>query len=228
MRFRLFYRRPKKKKNKALFVLPLFVLFTIFLGIFFLIRLDRMLFPIALQAAELHARAKMNEFINSSTINAIERHSLVSEDFYNITTGYDGKLNSLSVNTILINHLTNEIAVSMSEELTGLDNERVQIPYGALTGIRIIANLGPLYTVYLMPMGEVIVDYSSSFASVGINQVNFQVWLNINARMNIINPLQSSEILLERRVPLVNTVINAEIPNVYFNNSADGIIISPP
>ncbi|MCL2565116.1 MAG: sporulation protein YunB [Defluviitaleaceae bacterium] len=230
MRFRLFYRKPRKKKrkNKGFFLLPLIVLFMIFVGIFFIIRLDRTIFPIALQAAELHAMAHMNEIVNSSTMGAIERHSLISQDFYSISTNYDGKLNSLSVNTVLINHLSNEIAVSMSRELIELDNERIQIPYGALTGIRVIANLGPMYTVYLMPIGEVLVDYSSSFASVGINQVNFQVWLNINARINIVNPLQSSEILLERRVPLVNTVINAEIPNVYFNNSADGIIISTP
>jgi len=124
--------------------------------------------------------------------------------------------------------LTNEIAVYMSRELMAMDNERVEIPYGALTGVRVLANIGPMYTVYLMPIGEVMVDYSSSFSSVGINQVNFQVWLNVRARMSIINPLQSSEIVLERKIPLVNTVINAEIPNVFFNAAPDGIIISPP
>jgi len=216
----------KRKKPKGFFLVPIIMLAIV--GIVFLIRLDMMLFPVALQAAEMTARARMNEIVNDATMEAIDRQGLVSEDFYSISVSDDGRLNSLSINTVLINNLSNEIAVSMSRELIGLDNERVQIPYGALTGIRVIANVGPLYTVYLMPIGEVLVDYSSSFSSVGINQVNFQVWLNIKARMSIINPLQSSEILLERKVPLVNTVISAEIPNVYFNAAPDGIIISPP
>lgn len=224
------YRKPnrQKKKRKRLFVLPLIFLFLLLAGILFLVRLDMTLFPAALKAAEILARARMNEVVNYSTIGAIERHRLVSEDFYNISIDDDGRLTALSVNTILINHLSNEIAVAMSRELTMLDNERVEIPYGALTGIRVMANLGPGYAVYLMPAGDVAVDYSSSFSSVGINQVNFQVWLNVSTRMSIINPLQSSDVLLERRVPLVNTIINAEIPNVYFNSSPDGIIISPP
>jgi len=228
---RLFYRgakksKEKKKRSKAFFVL--LPIFFIIVGIAFIIRLDAMLFPVALQAAEITARGRMNEIINYSTLSAIDRQGLATEDFYSVFINEEGQLSTLSVNTILINSLANEIAVYMSRELMEMDNERIQIPYGALTGVRVMANMGPMYTVYLMPIGEVMVDYSSSFSSVGINQVNFQVWLNVNARMSIINPLQSSEIALERKIPLVNTVINAEIPNVFFNSAPDGIIISPP
>ena len=228
---RLFYRGPmkikeKKKRSKAFFLLlPLFLMIA---AIAFVIRLDAMLFPVALQAAEITARGRMNEIINYSTMSAIDHQGLSTEDFYSVFINDDGQLSTLSVNTILINNLTNELAVYMSRELMAMDNERVEIPYGALTGVRVLANIGPMYTVYLMPIGEVMVDYSSSFSSVGINQVNFQVWLNVKARMSIINPLQSSEIVLERKIPLVNTVINAEIPNVFFNAAPDGIIISPP
>ena len=230
MRIKRSYKKPNSRKRKPLrlLLLPLVVLSIAAAGIFFLIRLDMTLFPAALQAAEVLAKARMNEIINYGAISAIERHNLVSEDFFSVTVDDEGRLNALSVNTILINHLTNELAVSMSRELTKLNTERVEIPYGALTGIRAIANLGPGYTVYLMPIGEVVVDYSSSFSSVGINQINFQVWLNVNTRMSIINPLQSSDVVLERRIPLVNTVINADIPNVYLGSPPDGIIISPP
>ena len=229
MRLRLFYKRAKKKskRSKAFYIIS-FIVIAVIAALAFIIRLDAMLFPVALQAAEITARSRMNEIINNSTIHAIDRHELVSGDFYSVSVNEEGQLNTLSVNTILINNLSNEIAVYMSRELMEMDNERVQIPYGALTGIRVMANMGPMYTVYLMPIGEVMVDYSSSFASVGINQVNFQVWLNVSARMSIINPLQSTEIVLDRKIPLVNTVINAEIPNVFFNAAPDGIIISPP
>ena len=228
---RLFYRGPKKivekkKRMRAFFAMIPMVVFVAMVA--FIIRLDSMLFPVALQAAEITARGRMNEIINYSTISAIDRNGLATEDFYSVFINDDGQLSTLSVNTILINNLSNEIAVYMSRELMDMDNERIEIPYGALTGIRVMANMGPMYTVYLMPIGEVMVDYSSSFSSVGINQVNFQVWLNVKARMSIINPLQSSEIVLERKIPLVNTVINAEIPNVFFNAAPDGIIISPP
>jgi len=230
MRFRFPYKKKaaSSKNTKRMFTLPFAALFIIISTSVFLVRLDMALFPIALQAAEVLARARINEVINEATISAIEGRNLVSEDFYNISIDDDGRLNTLSLNTVLINYLSNEIAVAMSRELAQKDIERIEIPYGALTGIRVLANFGPRYAVYLQPMGDVVVDYSSSFSSVGINQVNFQVWLNINTRMSIINPLQSNDVTLERRVPLVNAVINADIPNVFLGSPPDSIIIPPP
>jgi len=179
------------------------------------------MFPAGLQAAQIIAKTRMNEAVNNAALGIVERYGLVSDDFYTISYGGNGKLNTLSVNTMLINTLCNEIALDTSRELMNLKQEEIRIPYGVLTGARIFANIGPEYSINIMPMGEAEVDYSSSFESVGINQVNFQIWLIVNSKISIINPLQSDEICIERKIPLVNTVINSEVPEVYLN-SQDG------
>ena len=210
-------KKVRQRKTRTFFlILPAAL---IFLGVYLVSSLDSKMFPAGLQAGQIIAKTRMNEAVNTATSGIVEKHGLVSENFYTIDYNVSGKLNTLSVNTMLINTLCNEIALATSKELMNLESEKIQIPYGVLSGTRVFANLGPKYTLYLMPMGEAEVDYSSSFESVGINQVNFQIWLTINSRISIINPLQSDEITIERKIPLVNTVINSEVPNVYFNSS---------
>ena len=205
----------RKKVGKVFFVL---VVGLLLLGVYFLAALEREMLPAGLQAAKVIAKTRMNEAVNNATAGIVEKYGLVSDDFYTIEYNSGGKLSTLAVNTMLINSLCNEIALNTSKELMNLEQEKVQIPYGALMGARVFANLGPKYTLYLMPMGEAVADYSSSFESVGINQVNFQIWLIVNSKITIVNPLQSDDISIERKIPLVNTVINSEVPNVYLGS----------
>ena len=210
--------KKKSRRNRAGAFFLLLMIALLFFGLYLLEGLDRQMIPAGLQAAQMIAKTRMNEAVGNATSGVVEKYGLISESFYNMEYSSNGKLNTLSVNTILINTLCNEIALNTSKELMNLERERIEIPYGVLSGTRIFANIGPKYSVYLMPMGEATVDYSSSFESVGINQVNFQIWFTVNSKISIINPLQSDEITIERKIPLVNTVINSEVPEIYFNS----------
>jgi len=68
-------------------------------------------------------------------------------------------------------------------------------------------------------MGNAQVDYETGFEAVGINQVNFQVWLKVDSVIAVVNPLQRQEITVSRKVSLVNTVITGEVPSVYLSPS---------
>jgi len=120
------------------------------------------------------------------------------------------------VNTVLVNALCAEIADNISYEFISPNSKTISIPVGTLTGIDLLANVGPSYNVRVLPHGSAEVFYESHFESRGINQVNFQVWLDVAVNMRIINPLMPGEIVVERRVPIVNTVFSGKIPENFF------------
>jgi len=67
----------------------------------------------------------------------------------------------------------------------------------------------------LQPIGDATADYETSMTQAGVNQVNFQVWINVHTTVSIVNPLWSKDLEITRKLTLVNTVFNGEIPKTY-------------
>jgi sporulation protein YunB len=173
---------------------------------------NRAIMPAVITIANQRSVAIINDVINESLITTIHQFGLVSENFYNMTEDSEGQLASLSVDTILINQVAALLAVDISRQLS-IDNPTpISVPLGMLTGIPVLASMGPDISVNIVPTGEARVEYETSFTSAGINQINFQVWLTVETNMRIVVPLQEDIIPVTRRVPLVNTVFAGTVP----------------
>ena len=168
--------------------------------------------PIVNAIATLEARNRINKIILDTINDIVVESDMVTSDFYIKTEDNDGLITSLAVNTVLVNALCARLADNISNEFMMPESKAISIPVGSLTGIELFANIGPNYNVRVLPHGSAEVYYESRFESVGINQVNFQVWLDVSVNMRIINPLLPGEIIVERRVPIVNTVFSGKVP----------------
>ena len=71
----------------------------------------------------------------------------------------------------------------------------------------------------LLPMGAVRVDYETAFSSVGINQINYKIWLAVHLELRIVNPLYREDITLERKIMLADLVFSGKVPAHYFQIS---------
>jgi len=154
----------------------------------------------------------MNDVINDSLTDIVSELELTSENFYNMSLDSTGRLNSLSVDTILVNQVAAQLAVDISAALSYDAPMQVGVPLGLFTGVPIFAGLGPDFSLNIVPAGEARVEYATSFTSAGINQINFQVWLYVEANMRVVIPLQEATVPVSRRVPLVNTIFAGEVP----------------
>ncbi len=188
------------------------------LAVVFVIKeFDRNFMPTAVTMANLRAKTLINNAVNKSLSRIIAENSLKSEDFYTVKHDVTGVISSMSVNTILVNEICNKAALLISEELNNLSSEVIVIPAGSVMGYGVFSNVGPNVTFGILPMGSAVVDYRSGFESTGINQINFQVYLHVEATARVVNPLQRDEISITRDIPLVNTFISEPIPDSYFN-----------
>ena len=99
--------------------------------------------------------------------------------------------------------------------LNNLTTSKIRLPLGVFTGLPILSHFGPSTTIRLQPIGDATADYETSMTQAGVNQVNFQVWINVHTTVSIVNPLWSKDLEITRKLTLVNTVFNGEIPKTY-------------
>ena len=206
-------RRRKSKLKKFVYRIVFFMLVAIALFLFGLIFINSRIMPAVMEVAKIHSQNRVNHAINSSMSAFVEQNALVASDFYTNSEMPRG----FSINTVLINQICAQLAVDITDLLAEQRREVISVPIGMAAGIDIIAALGPAINVTVVPMGNALVDFETSFTSVGINQVNFQVWLNIESTIGLVTPLQNRRITMTRRVALVDTVYSGEIPHFYFS-----------
>jgi len=201
----------------------LMILITLAAFIYSYYRFDRRILPMALEAAEMHLQAEINNVINHEVHNIITERNLTSADFItkHNQSGDSGPM--LTVNTLLVNDISNVVAMRISNRLNNLDSEVVSIPMGMAFRLDTLAQVGPNINFRMAPIGNALVDYASSFTAVGINQVHFSIWLSIESEIRIINPVHSREIIVTRHVSLVDTIISGVVPDTYL--TMDGPIL---
>lgn len=182
--------------------------------IFFVISVAyiRFVMPISVKICQKYAITSINNIIQNSLYSSSK--NIKSEDFI-LRSDNNGRLEYLSVNSMIVNNICAETASTVSQNLNNLTTSKIRLPLGVFTGLPILSHFGPSTTIRLQPIGDATADYETSMTQAGVNQVNFQVWINVHTTVSIVNPLWSKDLEITRKLTLVNTVFNGEIPKTY-------------
>lgn len=179
--------------------------------------LNREVMPVIRSMARNEAKMIAIKSINSGIHNALEKNKVTTQDLLFYDYNEAGETISWNVNSIMINQLCTEVGENIIRDLHDVEAIQLKIPLGLVTGAHIFSNVGPKIPVKVMPKGTANIDYKNQLRATGINQVNHVVWLEIEMKMQIIVPLSSEELVVQRRVVLVDKVISGKVPSHYFN-----------
>lgn len=168
--------------------------------------------PISVKICQKYAITSINNIIQNSLCSSSK--NIKSDDFI-LRSDNNGRLEYLSVNSMIVNNICAETASTVSQNLNNLTTSKIRLPLGVFTGLPILSHFGPSTTIRLQPIGDATADYETSMTQAGVNQVNFQVWINVHTTVSIVNPLWSKDLEITRKLTLVNTVFNGEIPKTY-------------
>ena len=168
--------------------------------------------PISVKICQKYAITSINNIIQNSLYSSSK--NIKSDDFI-LRSDNNGRLEYLSVNSMIVNNICAETASTVSQNLNNLTTSKIRLPLGVFTGLPILSHFGPSTTIRLQPIGDATADYETSMTQAGVNQVNFQVWINVHTTVSIVNPLWSKDLEITRKLTLVNTVFNGEIPKTY-------------
>ncbi len=197
--------------------------FIIVLTVFFLLILlcfiylfERFAVPAALELAKERSVSRVNSSIAEYLKERIRDEGLEAGDLYNAYFDEEGRLTYLEVNSVMVNTLCADTAEHISKELNKLSTEKISLPVGVLTGLGFFSHSGEGIPVYITPSGKAEADYETEVVSAGIGQVNFKVWLVVDAEMGVVNPLFKEKFGITRKLMLVNTVFSGEVPSNFY------------
>jgi len=205
----------KKSKTKKFLILSIIII--IIICILIIIQYKNKVLPSVLEISKKYAVDTINEKINSSVEEIITKMNLTSKDFFEKEFDSEEKINYFSVDTMLINRVCSNTAAEISKRIKNSEDEKIKLPIGIFSGLDILTNIGPKFTISIILAGNTLVDYETAFESQGINQVNFKIWLVTTTDVSIINPFYTKEISVKRKLMLVNTVFNGSVPQTYLN-----------
>ena len=200
--------RKRKRNRKRKKFLPLLLPALLTVLCFFL--LEKNLLPPLKEISHMQCKAAANHIIDEAAANALARMELDASAL--LQKGADGESYTANTTCALLSR-------DITKQLNELPKEVIPIPLGAATHWGLLANQGPKIPFTLLPMGAVRVDYETAFSSVGINQINYKIWLAVHLELRIVNPLYQEDITLERKIMLADLVFSGRVPAHYFQIS---------
>lgn len=180
--------------------------------IYFAVSAERRVMSSLSAICSIEARNLANNAIDSAVNKAMLEINALSDDFYVV----DSQNMTIYADTMLINELCSAVSENINNETDELSKIKVEIPVGAALGVDLLSNTGPKAVFSLRQMGQSRVDYETSFVSVGINQTNFKVWLEVITEIQMVNPLKSGIVQTSRKVMIIDSVIKGGVPERYY------------
>lgn len=144
--------------------------------------------------------------------------------------------NNQVIKGVYINaEVANAIIIEVNQTINQLIDEnvineaisKIDIPLGSLVSKAIFSNLGPNIGIKAIPISSYKSNIYTKTKSLGINNSNFEVYVNIKIDVQTLIPLKEQAINYESNVLLGSILIQGEIPYYYYYSGTGTIEALP-
>ncbi len=204
-----------RKRNKKVFRISRLILISIvgllLLTYFFFTSYVN---PIILSTTKYKIQSLTLKAVNSA-ISEVMSNNIIYDDLIKTVMNNEGDIVLIQANSNLINRLSKELVRQAQNNIEKMGDIGIKVPIGTFSGIPILVGRGPDIHLKLLPIGSISANFSSSFASAGINQTSHKIYINIEAKVGIIMPLESKSIVNTIQVLVCESVIVGKVPTTY-------------
>mgnify|MGYP003294946861 CR=1 FL=1 len=173
--------------------------------------------PLIIKSSEAQVKSLTLKAVNNAIADVLAE-SVLYNDLVNIVTDENGKIVMLNANSILINKFSKELVKSAQNKLKTIGDEGMQIPLGNFTGIPLLTGIGPNIKVRLIPIGSIHCNFESKFQASGINQTHHMIYVNVEASVNMVLPVQNISVTSVSQVLISESIIVGEVPQTYLQS----------
>ena len=204
-----------RRKNKFFFLLSVFLLLILIL--FFVT--EKKLSPIIMAIGTQRAHMSATQIVQSAVNEEFAGFQLTAtyQEFMYIEKDNDGRVILMMPDVIKINLLVSSLVMDIEEKLRQMKREEINIPLGAVSGMRLFSSMGPNIKVLIRPIGHVEIHVLDDFIDAGINQTRHRIWLEVTTQMSIAIPFDSKKFETTTSVLLCEGIIIGPIPDTYLN-----------
>ena len=215
------YKRKRYKNGSKNVTKRKIVVFFTFLFVFialFIVYMSVLVTPLIVNTGKSQIKVIATKSMNFAVTEAINQN-ISYDDLVTTLTDSNGKIYMIEANTVKINNISNMIERVTLAHLNEIGRSPLEIPIGAFTGIALFSGMGPPVRIDLFPYGEVGCKFLSQFISVGINQTQHKIYVQVKATVNVVLPLKTFSVTMDNEVLVCESVIIGEIPETYLKSS---------
>lgn len=174
-------------------------------------------YPVFKASCETAASSKGVTIINEEVSKVMRNYSY--DNLISVEKDQNGKIAFIKADSICINDIVTKIVSNIQKQFDGIPRISVFINMGSVSGISALKNFEPRFEVELESAGNINATTRTDFQSIGINQTHHKIYLDIDARVGILTPLDTFGKDVSTEVLLTEAVIVGEVPDSYYNLS---------
>lgn len=203
-------RQMKIKKSFVLFFIILITTMLICICIF-----NKNIEPVLKALCEENARSIALKSSNMAVRESIE--GIKYEDLMTVQKDYNGKINALTANVMIMNTISNKVTTRTEEEINKNKESNITIPIGSFVGSKLLGGYGKEIDIKTIPVGSVKAEFKSTFESSGINQTKHKISIEIITEIKVIAPFYIDTQEYINSIIIAETVIVGDTPSTYFD-----------
>lgn len=199
------------KFNLLIILIFILILFNVFIYAF-----DKSITPTVISVADAEMRAKSIEIVNKAILDEFSKQFNYDEIIH-VEKDINGNIVLLKADTLKLNKIACDVALSSQKELKELGNIGIKVPIGYILKNNILSYFGPSITIKMQPVGQIETKYISEFEQAGINQTRHKIYVQVKTKVRVIIPLKSNDIEVNNEVAVAETIIVGKIPDSALN-----------
>ena len=204
-------RKPRRHKLGGIIILSaIMAMITAFLYVF-----SVSLRPALIRVSQAYAKNVVSQVIDDEVKKVMLEEFFSYDKIVVISRDKDGNVTSVSANSTLINRFTNDLGISIGDELDKISRVKRKIPLSSVFGTDLFSGLGPRITVRFVPISVTNADISHTFEEAGINQTIHTVNLTVTVDMEVLIPMAGSTLHINSGMPIAQTLIVGSVPGTY-------------
>lgn len=229
----------KKRKHKSINIIVILIILLIIVTSVFIKYYSQKAMPLLKTYAEAEVRKLTILIINKSITKQV--YDISSDKIFKVVYNKSGEITLIDFDTKVSSEILSTVTNLVESNLRAIEAGKidrldlpenslsnynlellekgiiVEVPFGIVSGSKILYNLGPKIPVKLSLLGDVSTGFATEVTEYGINNALLKLMINIKVNTRIILPITSEETEIECNVPIAMKVIQGTIPNYYMN-----------
>ncbi len=210
----VWYVKKRRKKSVKFFVFFFTVIFIVCLFVSYRYLVTDNVIGICSDYVYRYSTESVNKAVMQSLNDNVKYSNLVT-----VEKNSSGDIVLMTTDSLKVNSINREIALSTHEILLDKLKDGVEIPLMAFFGVEFLSGYGTPIKLKTTSVSDVVCEFVSKFESVGINQTLHSIYIDVVSTVNIEIPLNKRVEKCKTSVLVCESVLVGKVPEVYLKGN---------
>ena len=203
----------KRKRRRRKAIISLLLLVALLGGLFFFFndQANTIIKQLTESTISNRLTVKMNAAFDELMASFGDEYS----SYIHIERDMNGDVTLITADMVKINKLMAQYSTIVQTHVSEIEQEEISVPMLAFTGWPLISTLGADVNLKIAAVGDAPCSYRSEFTEMGINQTLHSIYIDVEAAVEIILPIENIVVTCPSSALVCESVIVGKVPEFY-------------